>query len=204
LAPNGAAALQKIALAPVVVIAEGYATAATIAKHTNVTAIAAFDSGNLSAVATALRERHKDKPIIIAGDDDHRLENNPGRKKAVEAAAAVKGLAVFPKLSTEQQEQGFTDFNDIGRQNPDLVKAQFESALQELKRQLFRSSEATMKLGLNPEERHLDVDTLDANHVSLANTRDNLPKVQAINVLCSRLAEQLNAIDQENTLGLQR
>jgi len=32
-AANGAAALQKIALAPVVVIAEGYATADTIAKH---------------------------------------------------------------------------------------------------------------------------------------------------------------------------
>ena len=65
-----------------VVIAEGYATAATIAKNANVTAIAAFDSGNLLAVATALRERYKDKPIIIAGDDDHRLENNPGREKA--------------------------------------------------------------------------------------------------------------------------
>ena len=36
----------------------------------------AFDSGNLLAVPTALRERYKDKPIIIAGDDDHRLENN--------------------------------------------------------------------------------------------------------------------------------
>jgi putative DNA primase/helicase len=46
-AANGAAALQKIASSPVVVIAEGYATAATIAKNANVAAIAAFDSGNL-------------------------------------------------------------------------------------------------------------------------------------------------------------
>ena len=95
-AANGAAALQKVALSPVVVIAEGYATAATIATHAKVPAIAAFDSGNLLAVATALRERFKDKQIIIAGDDDHRLENNPGRAKAMEAAAAVKGLAIFP------------------------------------------------------------------------------------------------------------
>jgi putative DNA primase/helicase len=32
-APNGAAAVQKIAMSPMVVIAEGYATAATLAQH---------------------------------------------------------------------------------------------------------------------------------------------------------------------------
>src|ERR1700730_15154120 len=44
-------------------------------------AVAAFDSGNLLAVANALREQHKGKVIVIAGDDDHRLETNPGRTK---------------------------------------------------------------------------------------------------------------------------
>ena len=39
-AANGVAALQKIALSPVVVIAEGYATAATIAKHRKVPTLA--------------------------------------------------------------------------------------------------------------------------------------------------------------------
>ena len=92
-------------------------------------AIAAFDSGNLLAVATAIRERYKDKQIIIAGDDDHGRENNPGRTKALEAAAAVKGLAVFPQLSTEQREQGFTDFNDLARQDPELLTRQFEDVI---------------------------------------------------------------------------
>ena len=120
-APNSAAALQKIAVSPVVVIAEGYATAATIAKQPNICALAAFDSGNLLAVATALREQHKDKVIVIAGDDDHRLETNPGRTKALEAAAAVKGVAIFPQLSAEQKERGMTDFNDLASQNPEIV-----------------------------------------------------------------------------------
>jgi hypothetical protein len=128
-AANAAAALQKIGLSPVVVIAEGYATAASIAKHAKAPAIAAFDSGNLLAVATAIRERYKDKQIIIAGDDDHGRENNPGRTKALEAAAAVKGLAVFPQLSTEQREQGFTDFNDLARQDPELLTRQFEDVI---------------------------------------------------------------------------
>ena len=42
--------------------------------------------------------RWPDKGIMIAGDDDHKLENNPGRVKALEAAAAVNGVAIFPEL----------------------------------------------------------------------------------------------------------
>jgi phage/plasmid primase-like uncharacterized protein len=87
----------------VIAIAEGYATAATVTKYGNVPAVAAFDSGNLLAVATALHERWPDKGIMIAGDDDHKLENNPGRVKALEAAAAVNGVAIFPELSAEQR-----------------------------------------------------------------------------------------------------
>ena len=34
--------------------------------------------------------------IMIARDDDHKLENNPGRVKALEAAAAINGVAIFP------------------------------------------------------------------------------------------------------------
>src|SRR5215472_4366961 len=128
-APNSAVALRKIAVSPVVVIAEGYATAVTIAKQPNVCAVAAFDSGNLLAVATALREQHKGKVIVIAGDDDHRLETNPGRAKALEAAAAVKGVAIFPQLSAEQKERGMTDFNDLASQNAEIVTRQFQEVL---------------------------------------------------------------------------
>src|ERR1700751_1679522 len=60
----------------------------------------------------------------IAGDDDHKLENNPGRVKALEAAAAVNGVAIFPLLSVEQREQGMTDFNDLGRAQPEVVSRQ--------------------------------------------------------------------------------
>jgi putative DNA primase/helicase len=75
---NSIEGLQKLGNSPVIAIAEGYATAATVAKYGNVPAVAAFDSGNL--------------------DDDHKLENNPGRVKALEAAAAVNGMAIFPEI----------------------------------------------------------------------------------------------------------
>jgi putative DNA primase/helicase len=123
-APNAAVALQNIAMSPVVVIAEGYATAATLAEHGKVPTLAAYDSGNLLSVATSIRERWPDKAIVIAGDDDHGLANNPGREKALAAAEAVAGVAIFPNFSAEQRAQGFTDFNDLGAQNPELVSQQ--------------------------------------------------------------------------------
>jgi putative DNA primase/helicase len=118
-----------------VVIAEGYATSVTIAEQPNVCAVAAFDSGNLLAVATAVREQHKGKVIIIAGDDDHRLETNPGRTKALEAAADIKGVAIFPQLSAEQKQRGMTDFNDLASQNPEIVANQFKQVLASTDRQ---------------------------------------------------------------------
>ena len=126
-APNGGAALQKLAVSPTVVIAEGYATAATLAEHGKVPTLAAYDSGNLLSVATSIRKRWPDKAIVIAGDDDHGLENNPGREKALAAAEAVAGVAIFPNFSAEQRAQGFTDFNDLGLQNPELVSQQLTS-----------------------------------------------------------------------------
>jgi putative DNA primase/helicase len=128
-AANAAEGLQKLANSPVIAIAEGYATAATVAKYGHVPAIAAFDAGNLLAVATALHERWPDKGIMIAGDDDHKLENNPGRVKAIEAAAAVGGLAIFPNLTAEQREKGMTDFNDLALANSRLAKHQLEEAV---------------------------------------------------------------------------
>jgi putative DNA primase/helicase len=126
-ASNTASALQKIAMSPVVVIAEGYATAATLAEHSKVPVLAAYDSGNLLSVAAAVHDRWRDKVIVIAGDDDHGIENNPGREKALAAAEAVAGIAIFPNFTAEQRNRGFTDFNDLAAQNPELVSQQLTS-----------------------------------------------------------------------------
>lgn len=61
--------------APAIVIAEGYATAGSISDAIGHATVAAFDSGNLMAVATALKDKYPDKAVIIAGDDDLHLLN---------------------------------------------------------------------------------------------------------------------------------
>ncbi|TDN48860.1 zincin-like metallopeptidase domain-containing protein [Scandinavium goeteborgense] len=98
--------LEALKDAPVLIIAEGYATAGSIAEATQYPTVAAFDSGNLEPVAKALKEAFPDKPIVIAGDDDvaqsckmkakGKATVNVGREKALETAKAVGGVAVFP------------------------------------------------------------------------------------------------------------
>ena len=98
------------------VIAEGYATAATIREITGLATVAAFDSANLMEVARVYRERDPERPIIFAADNDHHLPNRPtplpnvGREKATAAAEAVNGIVLLPSFAPN--ETG-TDWNDF-------------------------------------------------------------------------------------------
>jgi putative DNA primase/helicase len=104
---------------PVVLVAEGYATAATLHEATGYPAAVAFDAGNLLHVARALRQLHPLALLVVCGDDDSdtaaKTANgiNPGRVKATEAARAVGGVVVFP----EGLPPGGSDFNDAATQN---------------------------------------------------------------------------------------
>ena len=143
-AATAAAGLERLSESAVIAVAEGYATAATVAKYGKVPAVAAFDSGNLLAVARALHERWPDKQVMIAGDDDHKLENNPGRGKALEASMAVNGMVVFPNFTVEQREKGLTDFNDLALEHPRLAEHQLEEAVRRA-RQPERVREQSME-----------------------------------------------------------
>ena len=97
----------------VLLIAEGYATAASLHQATGRPVAVAFDAGNLAHVAKALRTRYPAALLVLCGDDDlHTFEktgHNPGRDKATAAARAVHGLAVFP----EALPDGGSDINDL-------------------------------------------------------------------------------------------
>ena len=133
--------LDKLADAPVIVIAEGYATAATIKEATELPAVvSAFDSGNLKSVTKALHEKYPHIPMMIAADDDKHLELtkdiNPGKEKAMEAAKAVNGLIILPTFAPNEQSENprkFSDFNDMARHSRlglDGVKRQFKSKIE--------------------------------------------------------------------------
>ena len=141
--------IEALRNAPVIVISEGYATAASITKIVGYSTVAAFDSGNLGSVAKSLHEKYPSKPIIIAGDDDQRLEEkqgiNPGKEKAIAAAKSVNGTAIFPTFAPGEKNK-LTDFNDLAtksilgkeaieRQLKVLIKVNIEKQQQQQQQQ---------------------------------------------------------------------
>lgn len=117
--------IDKLADVPVILITEGYATAATIQEATELPAVvSAFDAGNLKSVAKALHEKYPHTPIIVAIDDDKHLELtqgiNPGKEKGGEAADAVNGFVILPTFAPGEQTLNpsqFSDFNDLANRS---------------------------------------------------------------------------------------
>ena len=103
--------------AAVVLVAEGYATAASLHQATGWPVVVAFDAGNLLHVAQAVRALLPAALLAVCGDDDSatqaRTGRNPGREKAEAAAQAVQGLAVFPRWPEGRPAGDGKDFNDL-------------------------------------------------------------------------------------------
>lgn len=120
-----------------ILIAEGYATAASIHEATGRPVIVAFDAGNLKPVAQALHAKDPDAPILICADNDQRLggsDKNAGVHQAKEAAEAVEGRAVAPSFTTEEKRLGDSDWNDMSqRRGLRIVGRYIDSSILALK-----------------------------------------------------------------------
>ena len=101
-----------------VLVCEGYATGASLNMATSLTVAIAFDAGNLSVVAKAMRERFPGRALIVCRDDDWKTKRsngepwNPGEEKGSNAALIVGGQVVGPIFSGEREIK-WTDFNDL-------------------------------------------------------------------------------------------
>lgn len=101
--PEGAACLM---------LAEGFATAATLHQAAGAPVAVAFNAGNLADVARSLAGRWPAARWIVAADDDRETEartgKNPGREAAQRAAEVLRADVLVPA----QLPDGGTDFND--------------------------------------------------------------------------------------------
>ncbi|TWA81546.1 antirestriction protein ArdC [Azospirillum brasilense] len=114
--------MAELAKAPAIIIAEGYATAASLRDGGNFATVCAFDAGNMPAVAKALAEHFPTKPIILAADENSIGREGKmvtvGRDKAQEAADAVGGTVMLPVFRNPTTgSKGLTDFNDMANQD---------------------------------------------------------------------------------------
>ncbi len=124
-----------------IIIAEGFATAATLHEAVRCETVVAFNAGNLTNVATLVRrdfnamddelwrarvkldagggrvaerrQKQHDPEIIIAVDDDWKTADNPGFFKGLQAARAANAKIARPWFLLEAREDQETDFNDL-------------------------------------------------------------------------------------------
>ena len=94
------------------VIAEGYATAASIHEATLWPVAVAFNAGNVGPVAVALHKAYPALTLVMAADDDHLTPGNPGMAAAKQAALAVGGFVVVPQFPAGRPPKA-NDFNDL-------------------------------------------------------------------------------------------
>lgn len=125
---------QEIDGRKVFIIAEGYATGASIHEATGHLVMVTFDASNLLPVAAAIRERQADAIVLLAADNDQfnmrkdGTSYNPGVEAATKAAAEVAGLVAVPQFASLDGQP--TDFNDLAcREGVGVVEAQITAAL---------------------------------------------------------------------------
>lgn len=97
--------LGVLAGAPVVAVAEGYATGATIHEATGWPTFCALDANGLERSAKPLRHILPGTSLVFAGDHDLARGGGIGQLKAQAAANACGGIAVIPPVEG-------TDWND--------------------------------------------------------------------------------------------
>ena len=156
----------------VLIVCEGYATGASIHEATGNAVAVSFNAGNLEAVALALRAKYAGLKIIVAADDDHQTDGNPGKAKATAAAQAVGGLVAVPSFPADRPNKA-TDFNDLHQiAGLDAVKACLDTAIESIATNADDAG-ATGQIDLWPEPTPLPdalppVDAFDAELLPMA------------------------------------
>lgn len=111
-----------------ILIAEGYATAASCFDATGYTSVMAIDCGNIYPVVESIRS-HTKVPIVIIADNDKYKEKNAGVEAAKKVAKAFEGVSVFiPEFQDETSQP--TDANDLMLlEGMDELKRQLEPVI---------------------------------------------------------------------------
>jgi phage/plasmid primase-like uncharacterized protein len=126
-------------------IAESYVTSASCFELTGIPTVCAFCCQNLKTIATIMRQRYPDSPLIIFADNDKHLEErggtNQGIVKGLEAVNLIKDRVILlvPDFGEIAISKGHSDWNDLINQKG------FEYAKKQIQDQLKKAAIAPEK-----------------------------------------------------------
>jgi putative DNA primase/helicase len=113
-----------------ILIAEGYATAATLHKATGYPVAVAFNVANIKHVARTMRKLHPAAKLLICADDDRETEAKTGKNPGVIAAAEVAKTVSGTWCKPDGLPDGGSDFNDLAvAAGIDSVRVQIAAAI---------------------------------------------------------------------------
>ncbi|MDY7537710.1 DUF927 domain-containing protein [Undibacterium sp. 5I1] len=123
--------IGDVAVSEWLLVAEGYATAATLHEATGFAVVIAFSAHNLKQVAGIMRECYPDKRMLICADDDSETERTTGKNTGVAAATEAASLVNGVWCKPTGFQYGGNDFNDLMHSSGiDEVKQQIATAMQ--------------------------------------------------------------------------
>jgi putative DNA primase/helicase len=93
----------------IILIAEGYATAATLHEATGQTVAYAFSANNLAKTGKLLRRTCPRARLLFCADDDYLTDGNPGCTYAAQAHGEIEGSAWTKPDFSAPGESGETD-----------------------------------------------------------------------------------------------
>ena len=94
-------------------IAEDYATGASLHTATGLPVVVAFSPDNLVKVASVIREKYPETNLLVCANNHPERANNLCLKKAGEAAKKVGGKLLVPTFNELEQGAGLATFNDL-------------------------------------------------------------------------------------------
>jgi len=105
----------------IVLLAEGFATAASLHEATGQPAVYAFSANNLTKAAKDIRKAAKQVKILVCADDDYLTQGNPGVTAATGLTAVLEDTAWIKPDFTDpdgndlRAGKKLTDFNDLAQ-----------------------------------------------------------------------------------------
>ena len=155
---------EKLCKAKAILVAEGVATAASIAKYVpeDTSVVACMSAGNMEAVTKALVEKFPRVGIGLMADNDLKSAGvdriNAGLTHAMQAKKSVQDLRpelviTRPPLTTKEMLQGNSDFNDAMLIDPRRVKETVAAAVIKVKNTQRIANEA-WDLALNLQQEN--------------------------------------------------
>lgn len=137
-----------------VFLCEGLATGITIHQSSNYCTVVCFDAGNLIHVARALKEKLRNRELIITCDNDSYGDRNSGIEAGKEINKELGLRYVVPCFDGLDVSAKPTDFNDLHvLAGIETVKAQIESQLSSYAEQTSLPSNSPHGLNIESDKQ---------------------------------------------------